>query len=68
VNIGKLENLVMDSYLVELIKLRPEIKSLKTVDEIEAFIGDNFSKTELSNIYEQVSTSTLGDFEKAVLG
>lgn len=58
----------MDRYLLELIRLRPEMKSLRTVDEIEAFIGDNFKKEELAKIYEQISVSTLGDFEKAVLG
>jgi len=65
-NIDKLENLVMDKYLLELVRLRPEMKSFKTVEEIESFIGDNFSREELARIYEQVSINTIGDFEKAV--
>jgi|GEM_PF-1869701 len=57
-----LENLITDQCLAELAKMRPEMKLLNQIDDIERFIDSNFTKAQLSEIYQKVSVKTIGDF------
>lgn len=57
-----LEDLIVAQCLAELARLHPEMKVLNTVEDLEQFVDNNFTKAQLREIYERVSVETIGEF------